>query len=201
MPRPASWSHAELARRRPLTGKALSVAGEQPQPERQHVGKKNPKKNRNKTFLKTRWRESDSASSLCSPVFVYFILRAARGSAQITGFFFPPLFFSLCRERAKGKSHAFRKAPCHAVINNPAGSKCGLRHGATAICARCFSAFWLDLKKFIEMGAEVPAEGYQTMKRGGEEGGGEKKKKAMRGFDKKKKEKKKRAQDKSQEEP
>lgn len=37
-----------------------------------------------------------------------------------------------------------------------------------------FSAFWLDLKKFIEMAQRCLAEGYQTMKRGGgeEEGGG-----------------------------
>lgn len=41
---------------------------------------------------------------------------------------------------------------------------------------KMFSAFWLDLKKFIEMAQRCLAEGYQTMKRGGgEEGGGEKK--------------------------
>lgn len=59
-----------------------------------------------------------------------------------------------------------------------------------------FSAFWLDLKKFIEMAQRCLAEGYETMKRGGgEEGRG-----SYARFEQKRK-KKKRAQDKSQEEP
>lgn len=57
-----------------------------------------------------------------------------------------------------------------------------------------FSAFWLDLKKFIEMAQRCLAEGYQAMKRGGGEGGVKKNCEVST-------EKKKKAQDKSQEEP
>lgn len=59
-----------------------------------------------------------------------------------------------------------------------------------------FSAFWLDLKKFIEMAQRCLTEEYQTMASGGggEDGG---KKVCMVSRERKKKE----AQDKSQEEP
>lgn len=64
--------------------------GEQPRPERQHVGKK------------TKQKFSRNAMERVTPpcpfarrsVFVYFILRTALDSAQITPFFFS--FFFLC---------------------------------------------------------------------------------------------------------